>query len=171
MKTRALWLCLLLAACPKEEKNEEHAATAVVAAAPKPAPDAAVAEAAPAAPETPPPLAQLEVGFSGKIDPGKLKAERLVFVVAKSTFDAKAEALEVLEQQDVSAGDLFTEMQFDPGTVANLYALAFDKKGQMVGFAAHAKNPVTFEGEGKVELKDLDLKLTSVKARPAPKGM
>ena len=171
---RALLLSLVLCGCPEEKKKTD----APVAVAP--APDAAVAPA-PAAdagavitqnvvPE-PQPVPEAEVEFFGEVDTGKLKPARIVFLVTKGPCEATSEELEVLEQMDVSPGKLFTEMFFPQGTVANLCALALDAKGQQVGFAAHAKNPVTFQGEGEVEIKDVVLKLTSVKARGAPKGL
>lgn len=172
---RALLISLVLCGCPEEKKT-----TAPVAAAP--APDAAVA-AAPA-PEAdagmvitknvvpePQPVPDAEVEFFGEVDTAKLKPARIVFLVTKGPCEATSEELEVLEQMDVSPGKLFTEMFFPQGTVGNLCALALDAKGQQVGFAAHAKNPVTFQGEGEVEVKDVVLKLTSVKARAAPKGL
>ena len=171
---RALAVTLFLCACPAEKKSEEHAAAPVVVDS-GPPPAAPVADAGPVitknvVPEPQPP-APVEVEFTGDIDVGKLKPARIVFVVSKSPCEATSEELEVLEQQDVNAGKLFTEMFFPQGTVANLCAIALDAKGQQVGFAAHAKNPVTLQGEGEVEIKDVVLKLASVKARAAPKGM
>lgn len=170
---RALLVSLVLCGCP-EKKAEPPAPVAA------PAPDAAVAPAAEAdagmvitqnvVPE-PQPVQDAEVEFFGEVETGKLKPARIVFLVTKGPCEATSEELEVLEQMDVSPGKLFTEMFFPQGTVANLCALALDAKGQQVGFAAHAKNPVTFEGEGEVEVKDVVLKLTSVKARAAPKGL
>lgn len=159
---------LVLCGCPEEKKPppEPHAATPVAPA---------VVDAGPVitknvVPEPQPP-APAEVEFSGTVDTGKLEPARIVFLVTKGRCAADAAELEVLEQQDVNAGRLFTEMFFPQRTVANLCAVALDGKGQLVGFAAYAKNPVTFEGEGEVEVKDVELKLQSVKARAAPKGM
>ena len=49
--------------------------------------------------------------------------------------------------------------------------MALDDKGQEIGNATYAKNPVKFEGQGEVIFGDVALKLTPVKARPAPKGL
>lgn len=119
----------------------------------------------------PQPDAEAEVEFFGEVVPGKVKAARLVFVVAKGDCKADSAELEVIEQQDVSAGKLFTEMFFPQGTVANLCLLGLDKKNQLIGFATFAKNPVTFQGEGEIEVKDLKLALQPVKTRAAPKGL
>ncbi len=173
---RALVAVLLLSACPeKEKKPEVHGAApvpaAVVDAGTAPAvEDAGVVITKNVVPE-PQPEAPAEVEFSGEIDVGKLKPARVVFLVTKGPCEATSEELEVLEQQDMSPGKMFTEMFFPQGTVANLCAIALDAKGQLVGFAAHAKNPVTFQGEGEVEIKDVLLKVQSVKARAAPKGL
>lgn len=167
-----LSLVALLSACPAEKKTESHGASPV-AAAPDAATaivDAGVVITRNVVPE-PQPEAPAEVEFFGEVQPGKLKPARIVFVVAKGPCEATSEELEVLEQMDVSPGNLFTEMFFPQGTVAHLCALAFDAKGQLVGHAAHGKNPVTFQGEGEVEVKDVVLKLLSVKARAAPKGL
>jgi hypothetical protein len=164
---------VLLGGCPAEQKAapapvaEKAAAVADAAAAVVDAGPAA-APAAPAEPEPPPPV---EVKFRGTVDLGKLKPARIVFVVAKGPCAEGASELEVLEQSDVSPGTLFTETSFPPGTVANLCAVALDAKGRMNGFAAYAKNPVTFEGQAFVEVKDVVLKLKAVKPRPAPKGL
>jgi hypothetical protein len=173
MNVRTLWLCLLLLGCPEEKKAEPMKAPAPdAAAAPEakaPPPDAAVVteNVVPA----PQPEPDAEVEFFGDVDPGKLKPARIVFLVTKGPCEATSEELEVIEQTDVSPGKLFTEMFFPQGTVAHLCAVALDAKGKQVGFAAYAKNPVTFQGQGEVEVKDVVLKLTSVKARAAPKGM
>ncbi len=135
-----------------------------------PAPDAAVVITQNVVPEPQPPPAA-EVEFFGTVETGKLKPSRIVFVVARGPCEATSEELDVIEQTDVSPGKLFTEMFFPQGTVGHLCAIALDAKGQQVGFAAFAKNPVTFQGEGEVEVKDVVLKLSSVKARAAPKGM
>jgi hypothetical protein len=149
---KRLLLVVLLCGCPDEKK-------AVIAAAP--VPDAAVAA----------PVPDAAVEFFGTIDPGKLKPARIVFLVTRGPCEEKSEELDVIEQQDVNPGKLFTEMFFPQGTVGHLCAVALDAKGKLIGFAAFAKNPVTFEGQGEVEVRDVDLKLTGVKARAAPKGM
>ncbi|MBL8952694.1 MAG: hypothetical protein JNK82_18080 [Myxococcaceae bacterium] len=165
---KRLVLLAALSACPSEEKVAKPIAASPV---PKPAaveaPDAAVAPE----PEPAPAPADPEVKFTGTIDAGKLKPARIVFLVTRDACTEKSDALDVMEQMDVSAGELFTEMTFPEGTVGHLCAVALDAKGQQVGFAAHEKNPVTFQGGGQVEVKDVSLKLKSVKARPAPKGM
>jgi len=169
---RALLTCLLLCACPDEKKTVIAAAPvpdAAVAAAPAPAPDAAVITQN-VVPE-PQPTPDAEVEFFGTVEVGKLKPARIVFLVTRGPCEATSEELDVMEQQDVNPGQLFTEMFFPQGTVGHLCAVALDAKGQQVGFAAFAKNPVTFEGQGEVEVKDVVLKLSSVKARAAPKGM
>jgi hypothetical protein len=171
---RALLVSLLLCGCPDEKKTADAPVAApdaaVAAVAPAPVADAGVVITQNVVPE-PQPVPDAEVEFFGEVETGKLKPARIVFVVTKGPCEATSEELEVLEQIDVNPGKLFTEMFFPQGTVANLCALALDAKGQQVGFAAHAKNPVTFQGEGEVEVKDVVLKLTSVKARAAPKGL
>lgn len=163
---------LLLTGCPDEKKPVIAAAGVPAAAvgAPAPAADAAVVITQNVVPEPQPPAAA-EVEFFGTVEAGKLKPARIVFLVTKGPCEASSEELEVIEQTDVNAGPLFTEMFFPQGTVGHLCAVALDAKGRQVGFAAFAKNPVTFQGEGEVEVRDVVLKLTAVKARPAPKGM
>ncbi|MBK7862186.1 MAG: hypothetical protein IPJ65_26970 [Archangiaceae bacterium] len=153
---------LLLCGCPAEKKAEPVAAPVV-----REAVDAGAAAAAPAAQPEPEAPAPVEVKLTGSVEVKKLKAARLVLVVSKGRCAADSAELEVLEQTDVSAGPLLSEMSFPPDTVAHLCVLALDARGKLIGFAAHPGNPVTLSGQ--VELKALTLK--PVKARPAPKGL
>src|SRR5436309_2988183 len=107
-------LALLLCACP-EKKIET----------PVPAVHANVVPA-------PQPPAPAEVEFTGSVDPGSVKAARIVLVVARNSCTPDSTELDVIEQSDVSPGKLFTEMFFPQGTVAHLCAVALDEKGQQV---------------------------------------
>lgn len=171
---RALGAVLLLCACPPSDKDDArvHGAAPLASdAGLRPAQGDAGAVITRNVVPLPQPEAPAEVEFSGSIETGKLKPARIIFVVTKGPCEATSQLLEVLEQRDVPAGKLFTEMFFPQGTVGHVCAVALDAKGRQVGFAAYAKNPATFEGKGEVEFKDVVLKLQGVKARAAPKGL
>ncbi len=156
---------LVVAGCP--EKKEPPRAS------PAPAPVAAPAPAVPKPVEEP--LikdAPAEVELFGTLETGKVSARRyFVYVSQKPCEEADATLLGATEHPAGSAREFFLEIFVPQGTQGHVCAAAVDEKGQQVGLAAYAKNPVVMQGQGEVIFKDVALTLAPVKARAAPKGL
>lgn len=110
-----------------------------------------------------------ECEFGGTLDLGELKPARTVFTLSKAACDAAD--FEAMKSVELKPGGFFAELFLPQGTVVNLCAFALDDKGQVIGTAAYAKNPVKLEGQGEVVTNPIEFKLAKVEPKAAPKGL
>lgn len=112
-----------------------------------------------------------ETEFFGEVRSGGVKAARLVFAVTRSPCTAEAADPGVIQRAEVQPGKLFHEFFFPQGTKGYACVYALDEGGRVVGHAAHARGPLTFQGLGEVEIRDVNLDLVAVSPRAAPPGL
>ena len=122
--------------------------------------------------EEPPKVATAEVEFFGMIDKGTTAPAKMLFVVMQEPCSPLPAQPHVLGQSEIANVKLFTELYLPQKSVGHICLFGLDESGRIVASAAHAKNPLTFEGVGEVLVGGLDLKLEALAAPvPRPKGM
>ena len=141
---------LALAACPR--KKEEAPSPPAAAVAPKPK--------------------TAEVEFFGTFKPGTVKAARAVFVAMQEPCSPLPAEAHLYGQKDIDVDKLFAEFFPPQGSKGYLCVYGLDAAGKVVGWAAFAKNPVTFQGEGEVVIDHIDVTLEPLaEATALPKGI
>ena len=141
---------LVLTACPK--KKEEPAPEV-------PKPPAAKAKTA-------------EVEFFGTFSKGTTQVAKAVFVTMQEPCSPVPAEAHLFGQMELDSEKIFAEFFPPQGSKGHVCAFGLSSDGQVVAFAAYAKNPVTFQGEGEVIVDHVDLKLEPLAVpAPLPKGM
>jgi hypothetical protein len=109
------------------------------------------------------PPARAEVEFSGDWKSNGLAAARTEFVAqAEPCLPVPEKPTTLGTQKLEKEGPVFAEFFILQGTKGHACLYSWDEHGKVVAAASYAKNPLTFEGSGEIEIGPMVLSLSKV---------